>query len=152
MRFRKLKISDYESIIEIVNEVSSQKNTFGFNWDRQKLLSEFATSKCFILEKANAPVGFLAVKELAEADEITCIVVQISQRGSGYGQKIIRDYLSSRGRVSNNALSQNREVWLEVHEKNLSAIKLYLNLGFITVGNRNNYYSDGGKAILMSLR
>ncbi len=152
VHFRELKTSDHEDIIEIVNEINTQKNTYGFNWNRQQLQSEFATSKCFVLEKIKVIVAFLAVKELTEADEITCIFVPISQRGAGYGQRIIRDFLAVRGLTRDNAAGRNREVWLEVHERNLPAIKLYQELGFITVGNRNNYYPGGGKAILLSLR
>ena len=152
MRFRPLEVHDFEGVIEIVEEISKQKDTYGFNWDRQKLQSEFATSQCFVLEKANVLIAFLAVKELTDADEITCIVVRISERGLRHGQKIIQNFLSSRAGSGNGASSRNREVWLEVHEMNKPAIKLYQDLGFITVGNRSNYYSDGGKAILLSLR
>ncbi len=44
------------------------------------------------------------------------------------------------------------ELWLEVHEGNLSAQNLYKKLGFRQVGRRDKYYRDGGAALLYSLR
>jgi ribosomal-protein-alanine N-acetyltransferase len=40
------------------------------------------------------------------------------------------------------------ELWLEVHELNLPARKLYEKLGFSEVGKRPRYYADGGTAVL----
>jgi ribosomal protein S18 acetylase RimI-like enzyme len=46
-------------------------------------------------------------------------------------------------------LKQKGELWLEVHVKNIKAYKLYESLGFFNIGERKNYYSDGGSATLM---
>lgn len=43
------------------------------------------------------------------------------------------------------------EAWLEVHEKNWPACKLYEKLGFRQVGRRPAYYRDGSAALLYSL-
>lgn len=44
------------------------------------------------------------------------------------------------------------ELWLEVHELNGPARKLYEKVGFIEVGKRPRYYADGGTAILYNHR
>ncbi len=38
------------------------------------------------------------------------------------------------------------EIWLEVHEKNISAIRLYERIGFHCSGSRSNYYADQSSA------
>jgi ribosomal-protein-alanine N-acetyltransferase len=43
-------------------------------------------------------------------------------------------------------------LWLEVHEGNKPAINIYNRCGFIKTGERKNYYSDGGTAILMEFK
>lgn len=44
----------------------------------------------------------------------------------------------------------NLPFWLEVHENNVTACKLYERLGFSKVGRRASYYRDGGSAFLYS--
>lgn len=52
--------------------------------------------------------------------------------------------------VLHNATSQAASIQLEVHEKNLKALKIYNQVGFKHVGTRKNYYKDGGAALLMT--
>ena len=44
------------------------------------------------------------------------------------------------------------ELWLEVHEANGPARKLYEKVCFVEVGKRPRYYADGGTAVLYNLR
>ena len=43
-----------------------------------------------------------------------------------------------------------KKVFLEFHERNISARRLYEKLGFEKISERERYYRDGGRAILMS--
>jgi ribosomal-protein-alanine N-acetyltransferase len=47
--------------------------------------------------------------------------------------------------------SPQERIWLEVHDKNEVALKLYTSLGFQQVGRRPKYYRDGGDALLLTL-
>ena len=42
-------------------------------------------------------------------------------------------------------------IWLEVHDRNAVALKLYDSMGFAQVGRRPKYYRDGGDALLLTL-
>jgi ribosomal-protein-alanine N-acetyltransferase len=50
------------------------------------------------------------------------------------------------------SLAEGKEIWLEVHEGNDAARKLYEKQGFVAEGRRPRYYRDGGSAILYTLR
>ena len=43
------------------------------------------------------------------------------------------------------------QIWLDVHESNEAAFKMYSSLGFAVSGRREKYYKDGGGAVLMAL-
>ena len=47
--------------------------------------------------------------------------------------------------------SPSERIWLEVHDQNSGALKLYTDLGFEQVGRRPKYYRDGGDALLLTL-
>lgn len=47
--------------------------------------------------------------------------------------------------------SPQERIWLEVHDRNEGAFKLYEQLGFQQVGRRPKYYRDGGDALLLTL-
>lgn len=47
--------------------------------------------------------------------------------------------------------SPQERMWLEVHDRNQAALKLYETLGFQHVGRRPKYYRDGGDALLLTL-
>jgi ribosomal-protein-alanine N-acetyltransferase len=57
-------------------------------------------------------------------------------------EKLMRHLIDSKG--------QGRELWLEVHEVNVSAQNLYEKLGFRLSGRRPRYYKDGATALLYS--
>ena len=42
------------------------------------------------------------------------------------------------------------DFWLDVHQKNRPALSLYKRLGFLELGRRRSYYSDGGDCLLMT--
>ncbi|HJL63885.1 MAG TPA: GNAT family N-acetyltransferase, partial [Candidatus Marinimicrobia bacterium] len=59
----------------------------------------------------------------------------------GYGKKLLQYTLSE--------LGTETDVFLEVRESNLPAIKLYSEFNFEEIGVREHYYSDGEDAIIM---
>ncbi|MEK6774915.1 MAG: GNAT family N-acetyltransferase [Bdellovibrionota bacterium] len=147
--FRPLKKLDQAEVISFVVQISDSKESPGFNWTKEFLESEFLTSSCFVLESQGQIRAFVALKSLAEADEITCLAVRAQEKRQGWGSLILTNLIENR---ANDAKSHNAEIWLEVHIQNELAQGLYTKFGFKVVGHRKAYYSDGGDAILMSLR
>lgn len=146
--FRRLEDADHSSVISFIKEIMLAKNTAGFNWSEQNLKTEFELAECFVLENQEQVVAFAAVRKLPTGFELTCLAVHLSGKGQGFGSFLMSELMKLK---INSATSQSQEFWLEVHEKNHSARRLYSRFGFKVVGQRKNYYSGGGDALLMSL-
>ncbi len=83
-------------------------------------------------------------QELASAFEILLLLTRPMKKRSGLMKNLLSEV------VKDLDMNHKEEIWLEVHESNLAARNLYKNSGFVEVGSRPKYYSDGGNAILCS--
>jgi ribosomal protein S18 acetylase RimI-like enzyme len=88
------------------------------------------------------PIAFAALIKLPQAWELPVLATHPAHQGRGHMKKLLSSVISAR--------CQDAEIWLEVHEGNLSARSLYNSLGFTEVGRRPRYYADGGTALLLS--
>ena len=89
--------------------------------------------------------AFILYKNIEKSCEIMYLATEPQSRGQG----IMNELLSYLVRQMKSGFD---EVWLEVSELNKAAIVLYQKKGFKVVGERPNYYKDGSKAVLMSLK
>jgi ribosomal-protein-alanine N-acetyltransferase len=92
-----------------------------------------------VAETAGQAIGYLTYRVTAGEGEVLHVEVRPEWRRQGVGRALI--------------LQTRREapVWhLEVRESNAAARALYEQLGFVEVGRRLAYYSDGETAILLS--
>ncbi|MCQ8212457.1 GNAT family N-acetyltransferase [Cetobacterium somerae] len=85
--------------------------------------------------------GYLILHDSYDVYEIMKIAVTTNFRNRKIGQELINFYLEE----------FNKNLLLEVRETNEIARKFYEKLGFVNIGKRKNYYSNGETAILMSL-
>jgi len=101
-----------------------------------KKLLESETSRFFCVEN-----GFLIGRILGEEAEILNVIVHPNFRRLGKAKHLICKF----EKEARNAGST--KCFLEVAESNVSANKLYSDLGYILVGRRENYYDffDGSK-------
>jgi len=88
-------------------------------------------------------VAFIALLKLPQAWEVTLLATKPEFEGQGFMKNLLQEVLFAK--------RQEAEIWLEVHEQNHKALKLYQSLGFIQVGIRPRYYSDQKDALLMTL-
>ena len=84
--------------------------------------------------------SFIKFRKIPGGYEVDDVFTAETQRRQGVAKMILQFLLSS--------LNSKEFVWLEVHKGNRAARKLYHSLGFVEVGERANYYPDGGAAIL----
>lgn len=85
--------------------------------------------------------GYLILHDSYDVYEIMKIAVTTNFRNRKIGQELINFYLEE----------FNKNLLLEVRETNEIARRFYEKLGFVNIGKRKNYYSNGETAILMSL-
>lgn len=115
----------------------------GFKYDNQFNNKYFnCFDKIYLYKKEDKIVGFLIAQNSIDEINIILLYVDEQYRRQKIASMLI-DYLISS--FSNNI----DRIILEVSKNNRAAISLYDKFGFIQIGHRKNYYSDGSDAIVM---
>ena len=92
-------------------------------------------SRVILIAEDTGVQGFIAGRAVDQEWEIENIAVAGSARRSGFGTRLIEEFL-------NLARSQRAEaVFLEVRESNLAARRLYEKWAFVEAGRRKRYYT-----------
>ena len=108
-------------------------------------LSEYvlSPSTSFVCIKDSDVVAYILTRAVIDDVHIHSIGVDEQYRGIKIGTDLIVFLIDFCKKNNKKKLS------LEVSSSNISAIKLYSNVGFLPVGKRKEYYKDGMDAILM---
>ncbi|NPA52664.1 MAG: ribosomal protein S18-alanine N-acetyltransferase [Aquificae bacterium] len=90
-------------------------------------------------------LGYIDGYTLLNEADLLLIVVRKEYQNRGIGSALLKYFLD-------HIKQKNiQRVYLEVSEKNQTAINLYKKFGFEIYGRRENYYGNGEDAILMKL-
>lgn len=139
IEIKEMTLEDFEIIKEIL------QTDFDKFWTPSILKSELESdlSKYIVAKQENQIVGFAGVIILPDDVEITNIVTKKLERKKGIG-KLLLDKLIQM------AFELEKDISLEVNEKNEAAINLYKKAGFKEVGIRKKYYNGIDNAIIMT--
>tara|TARA_Y100000748_G_scaffold285978_1_gene268903 strand:+ start:4713 stop:5159 length:447 start_codon:yes stop_codon:yes gene_type:complete len=131
--------------LDDLNEIYSiEKKVFNDYWSIDLIKSEINDkkySRVTVLELKKKIIGYLFQRKIYDENHIINLAIDIPYQHKGYGKYLLMKILEEDGNDTN--------VFLEVKEANLPAIKLYLDLGFEEVDRKERYYSDGSNAIFM---
>lgn len=138
---RILEGADKVQIRSIVQSIiEDQGLQAGFYWPQELLEAELRSLKG-VGYFADGLKAFILYRELPDALDITIVACHPRARRSGYIIELIK-----------NLSKMQLDLWLEVHEENVAAQKLYEKAGFELNGRRPRYYKDDGTALLYSLK
>jgi ribosomal protein S18 acetylase RimI-like enzyme len=84
--------------------------------------------------------GFVLFRRLL--NRVSIMQMALTHKGCGHSNRLWEDFLLSLGDCA--------EIELEVSVKNLRALRFYERVGFLKVGYRKGYYSNGDDAVLMT--
>ena len=134
-----MTFKDFEEIKDIL------QTDFDEFWSQNILKSELESelSKYFVAKKDGKIVGFAGVIILPDDVEITNIVTKKNERKRGIGKLLLDKLIQI-------AFELQKDISLEVNEKNESAINLYKKAEFKEVGIRKKYYNGCENAIIMT--
>ena len=133
---RRMAVADVDSVTAI------EQATFAMPWSRESFLRELeknVAARYLVAEKDGRVIGYAGAWVILDESHITNIAVDESERGKGYGRKLVEalmQYISNLGAAY---------ATLEVRVSNERAQQLYQSVGFIRVGKRKRYYEDNGE-------
>lgn len=122
------------------------KATFPQHWTAEDFTAMFSvrSTQAFTAEIASEAAGFILTRSILDQAELISIATLVPQRKLGVAAKLLGSAMADakqRGAA---------QMFLEVAERNTSAVQLYSKLGFVKTGLRKAYYADGDNAVLMA--
>ena len=136
-----IRAAELEDINEIYN---IEKKVFNDYWSLDLIKSEILEkkySRVTVLELKKKIIGYIFQRKIYDENHIINLAIDIPYQHRGYGKFLLMKILEKDDNDTN--------VFLEVKEANLPAVKLYIDLGFEEVDRKEGYYSDGSNAIFM---
>lgn len=140
---REMVISDLEEVYEL------EVNCYQSPWTKEMFMSELHQNQyamMFVLEIEKKIFGYGGMWIVLDAATITKVTIAQPLRGHGIGDVLLKDLLR---RIDGQLCI---DTTLEVRVSNTNAIKLYEKNGFLIIGTRKKYYSDGEDAYAMIRR
>ncbi len=142
-QFRPLNREDAAQILHLAAEMEKQQGLPpDFYWPQKDLEEEIWITEGWGAFKGSELVAFALYREKMDVWEITVLATSPQERRRRVMSQLLQRIID--------AMNQVTEIWLEVHERNDAAQKLYEKLGFTQVGTRPRYYRDGGAAFMYS--
>ncbi len=116
-----------------------------YNWTRNMFLEELENKNSFfkVLFLDNTVVGYIIYHIVLDEAEILNIVIDNKFKRQNLGNYLLEQTIND---ITNKNI---KTIFLEVGEKNIPAINLYLKFGFEQYGTRKEYYKNKENAILM---
>lgn len=135
--------SQYIDGIDAINQLS-----FSDPWSRKLVEQELDNPDCYyaVGVEDNRVVGYAGMTVIAGEANITNVATHPEHRRKGIGKTLLESLIDIC--IENNFFL----ITLEVRKSNTAAIGLYNSLGFVTEGERKNYYSDNGENALIMTR
>ena len=136
-----IRTAELEDLNEIYN---IEKKVFNDYWSLDLIKSEIIEkkySRVTVLELKKKIIGYIFQRKIYDDNHIINLAIDIHYQHKGYGKFLLMKILEKD--------SNDTNVFLEVKEANLPAVKLYIDLGFEEVDRKERYYSDGSNAIFM---
>ena len=137
---RLMQKSDLSSVAQIEKLVQSHP------WNIAQFEESLASYQCTVFEKSNQVVGFCILQTVLDEANLLLMAIHPNQQGQGLGYQLLDESIQM---LKNNPI----QIFLEVRESNIPAIRLYEKTGFHQIDLRKNYYpnKDGSRehAIIM---
>ena len=136
----KMTLDDLNNIKDIL--ISDFDDFWNYSIFKSEL--ESLNSHYIVIKDNSKIIGFAGIKLCSPDCDIMNIVIRKNFRKQGFGSILLKELI----KLSKSLGVQN--IFLEVNEKNISAISLYNKLGFEKISIRKNYYKENN-AIIMKL-
>lgn len=124
---RPMTLADVADVAYIEQRVQSHP------WSVRQFTDAVSTYQCTVLQVQQKVVGFCILQTVLDEANLLLIAIHPDEQGKGLGAELLAQSLQ---RLEPTPV----QVFLEVRQSNLSAIRLYEKLGFHQIDLRKNYY------------
>ena len=141
-RVREISFSDLTRLFEI------ERASFSSPWTKEALRTQISAPLSFnlLIEVNREIAGYIMCLVVLDECHVLNFAIDPGFRKRGYGSQLLGSALTILKK------RDVKHVFLEVREKNLPAVRLYLRYGFKMIGRRKRYYEDSGEdALIMHL-
>jgi ribosomal-protein-alanine N-acetyltransferase len=139
-----IKISKIKPID--INTIIYLSKSIPLAWNKKMWQNEINSSTSYYLAAKNGNgkmLGFCGMNCILDEGHIVALSIDNKFRRKKIGTLLTLDILNRARRL------HLKRVLLEVAQKNLAAVDLYLKLGFEILNFRKNYYPNGENALVM---
>ncbi|MGE0634629.1 MAG: GNAT family N-acetyltransferase [Pseudobdellovibrionaceae bacterium] len=152
MSLEYLRAVDFAKAKSLMQVLYSPGNP-GFNWPPEAFQNEWmSTQQRGVAGSSSELCSLLCFRMSQAAWEISIVATNPLFQKQGCAEFLLSSFLEEFRNAPEPFVKHDSEVWLEVHEQNIKAIRLYEKMGFSKVGRRPRYYTDGSAAILCTTR
>lgn len=139
MDFQILSLNDFQELELIYKSIKTSDLP---KWTSTMIEESLRAGQFYGARESQHLLAFICAKKIADSlYEIEFLATHPDHQKKGIMNKLWLYFLAS---------TQAHEVWLEVSDRNLTALSVYKNWGFKENSLRKGYYSDGSNAINMS--
>ena len=137
---RSMQTNDVQAVTQIEQQVQTHP------WTAQQFLESVESYQSTVIEQQNQILGFCILQPVLDEANLLLMAIHPEFQGQGLGYQLLENSIEL---LKNHPV----QIFLEVRESNLGAIKLYEKSGFHQIDLRRNYYPkpDGTRehAIIM---
>ena len=126
---RLMKAADVEAVAKIERSVQSHP------WTLEQFQDAVTAYQSTVIEVQGQVAGFCILQPVLDEANLLLMAIDPAQQGQGLGYQLLE---ASVAMLKNNPV----QIFLEVRESNLAAIKLYEKSGFHQIDLRKNYYPN----------
>lgn len=141
----KIEFAQKKDVKELIylEKVCFQQDAFSRN--QITYLITKAKGEFVVIRNNNKIVAYLIISKRENSKQIRIYSIAIAPEARGLGlAKRLMNY------VEDVCKQESKErITLEVSKENIPAINLYQSFGYKIIGERPNYYANGGSALLM---
>ena len=126
---RLMQVADLERVSQIESLVQSHP------WTLNQFKEAVRAYQSTVIEQAGQVVGFCILQPVVDEANLLLMAIDPAQQGKGLGFELLDQSVAL---LKNNPV----QIFLEVRERNVAAIKLYEKSGFHQIDLRKNYYPN----------
>lgn len=126
---RLMQHSDVQQVFEIEKLVQSHP------WTLKQFEESIDSYQSTVIEQQGQVVGFCILQPVVDEANLLLMAIHPSQQGKGLGYQLLDESIAL---LKNNPV----QIFLEVRESNVAAVKLYEKSDFHQIDLRKNYYPN----------